>query len=115
MSDSPLDRDPVCGMTVKPDAAHRTTFGVADYRFCSNGCREKFDADPRCYAAVGQVDSESGQVQSHGRHGWVESHSQCPCTQPWFSCGAHRRLAHKGWVCRTSGSRLRSFRWSCSS
>jgi len=41
--------DPVCGMTVKPDSAHRLTHDGVEYRFCCNGCREKFAADPEKY------------------------------------------------------------------
>ncbi len=42
--------DPVCGMTVREDAAK----GVSDYAgkryyFCSTICKKKFDADPEKY------------------------------------------------------------------
>ena len=40
------ERDPVCGMTVKPDSPHRHGHRGVTYRFCSAGCREKFAADP---------------------------------------------------------------------
>ncbi len=42
-------RDPVCGMTVKPDSAHQHLRDGVTYRFCCNGCREKFAADPDSY------------------------------------------------------------------
>ncbi len=42
-------RDPVCGMTVKPDSAHQHLHDGLTYRFCCNGCREKFAADPDSY------------------------------------------------------------------
>ena len=44
-------RDPVCGMTVDPSTAKggsATHAGLA-YHFCSNGCREKFVANPQHY------------------------------------------------------------------
>lgn len=42
--------DPVCGMTVDPETTpHRATHAGADYRFCSAGCRTKFQADPEKY------------------------------------------------------------------
>jgi P-type Cu+ transporter len=45
-------KDPVCGMTVDPQAAkHRTTHAGASYFFCSAGCRQKFEADPDRYLA----------------------------------------------------------------
>lgn len=42
--------DPVCGMSVDPATAqHQHRHGGTDYYFCSNGCREKFAADPERY------------------------------------------------------------------
>jgi len=43
------DKDPVCGMTVKPDSPHHAEHGGRTYRFCSARCRERFTADPRTY------------------------------------------------------------------
>ncbi|MBF9029055.1 cadmium-translocating P-type ATPase [Rhodobacterales bacterium HKCCE3408] len=43
-------RDPVCGMTVDPDAGKPTAdHDGHTYHFCSAGCREKFVADPEAY------------------------------------------------------------------
>ncbi len=42
-------RDPVCGMTVRPDAPHVARHENREYRFCSARCREKFAADPAAY------------------------------------------------------------------
>ena len=42
-------RDPVCGMTVKPDSPHRVEHGGRTWRFCSARCAEKFAADPARY------------------------------------------------------------------
>ncbi len=45
-------KDPVCGMEVDPHTAkHRATHDGHPYYFCSNGCREKFVADPQKYLA----------------------------------------------------------------
>jgi Cu+-exporting ATPase len=46
-------RDPVCGMTVdpaagKPSAEHDGRI----YHFCSNGCKTKFETDPKTYLAA---------------------------------------------------------------
>jgi Cu+-exporting ATPase len=38
--------DPVCGMTVRPTTAHRTTLDGTEYLFCSARCVEKFKQDP---------------------------------------------------------------------
>lgn len=49
----PIDgtvKDPVCGMTVKLDAGKPTlSYRGDDYHFCSQGCHDKFDADPYFY------------------------------------------------------------------
>jgi Cu+-exporting ATPase len=36
-------------MTPKPDTPHRTTLEGREYLFCSAGCRQKFEADPKKY------------------------------------------------------------------
>ena len=57
--DAPVDatlpkqaRDPVCGMTPKPDSVHRVTHAGAEVLFCSAGCKAKFEADPARYASA---------------------------------------------------------------
>ena len=47
-----LSRDPVCGMTVKPDSPHVATHQDREYRFCSAGCKSRFEADPERYLAA---------------------------------------------------------------
>ncbi|WP_226627812.1 heavy metal translocating P-type ATPase [Alloyangia pacifica] len=43
-------RDPVCGMTVDPEAGKPSLKHAGHvYHFCSEGCREKFRADPGAY------------------------------------------------------------------
>ena len=43
-------RDPVCGMTVDPEAGKpRDVHGGRTFHFCSEGCRAKFAADPGRY------------------------------------------------------------------
>jgi heavy metal translocating P-type ATPase len=42
-------RDPVCGMSVKPDTPHRLTHDGEEVLFCSTGCKAKFAADPAKY------------------------------------------------------------------
>ncbi len=43
------ERDPVCGMSVKPDSVHVHEQQGRTYRFCCAGCRTKFAADPERY------------------------------------------------------------------
>jgi P-type Cu+ transporter len=42
-------KDPVCGMTVGPDTAHRFTHEGKEYLFCGARCRERFAADPATF------------------------------------------------------------------
>ena len=48
-------KDPVCGMTVSADSKHRAEYGGREYLFCSNGCREKFIANPAQYTKAHPV------------------------------------------------------------
>ncbi|WP_346427328.1 heavy metal translocating P-type ATPase [Caulobacter sp. 17J65-9] len=42
--------DPVCGMTIDPHTSkHRATFDGRTRHFCSERCRQKFEADPQAY------------------------------------------------------------------
>jgi Cu+-exporting ATPase len=41
------ETDPVCGMTVPPDAPERANFEGRTYYFCCDGCRRQFEAEPR--------------------------------------------------------------------
>jgi Cu+-exporting ATPase len=46
----PLEKDPVCGMTVDPARAKATIEHAGNtYYFCSPGCKTKFSADPAKY------------------------------------------------------------------
>jgi YHS domain-containing protein len=44
--------DPVCGMSVKASAAKTSAYLGRIYYFCSQTCREKFEAAPESYAKV---------------------------------------------------------------
>ena len=46
IGDSETLRDPVCGMKVKEDSAHRASFDDEIVVFCSAGCRDRFLEDP---------------------------------------------------------------------
>ena len=60
-TDEVIDKDPVCGMTVKPDSRLRHEHGGKTYLFCSPKCLAKFSADPEKYI-YGNV-SESGEIK----------------------------------------------------
>ncbi|MGI9520305.1 MAG: heavy metal translocating P-type ATPase [Hyphomicrobiaceae bacterium] len=49
----PIIRDPVCGMTVAPDAAAlQQIYEGHHYFFCSQHCAEKFESDPSAYVTA---------------------------------------------------------------
>jgi YHS domain-containing protein len=50
-SDNPpkKDTDPVCGMTIETAKAKSSVYQGHIYYFCSQDCREKFEAWPRGY------------------------------------------------------------------
>lgn len=48
-SSSATTRDPVCGMGVSEESPHRQIHEGHVYRFCSEGCREKFLREPQKY------------------------------------------------------------------
>ncbi len=52
-------RDPVCGMTVKPDSPHEATHDGRAILFCSAKCLAKFEADPQRYLAPVPVPEEA--------------------------------------------------------
>jgi YHS domain-containing protein len=43
--------DPVCGMEVEPDKGYTKMYEGRQYRLCSRACLDKFEANPRQYAA----------------------------------------------------------------
>ncbi|HEX4104481.1 MAG TPA: YHS domain-containing protein [Candidatus Paceibacterota bacterium] len=44
-------KDVVCGKQIDPDTAMFTSnYKGTTYYFCSEGCKQKFDADPETYA-----------------------------------------------------------------
>jgi Cu+-exporting ATPase len=45
------ERDPVCGMMVRPGGPHQTNYLGRTWHFCSAGCLAKFTADPERYLA----------------------------------------------------------------
>ena len=52
-----MQRDPVCHMEVKDDAAATSEYKGDTYYFCAKSCKERFDRDPERYVSR----SESSQ------------------------------------------------------
>jgi YHS domain-containing protein len=51
--------DPVCGMTVDATTAHKSRYEGREVLFCSSVCKQKFDVDPKRYAARPSADKSS--------------------------------------------------------
>ena len=59
-------RDPVCGMTVDITTAYSEAMGGETYYFCSEQCRQRFDANPNGYGAGAQrVRSSGTEMERH--------------------------------------------------
>lgn len=46
-----MNRDPVCGMEVNTNTAHKSEFQGQTYYFCSLECKLAFDSNPQEYIA----------------------------------------------------------------
>ena len=54
-----MPKDPVCGMRVAQDAPLRAEHGGETYRFCSEHCLHKFNADPAPYVGTAPTEVAS--------------------------------------------------------
>lgn len=61
------DVDPVCGMTVETATAKSAVHGGAVHYFCSQVCRDKFEANPAAYPKKTTEPSPPAE-QSHEHH-----------------------------------------------
>ncbi|MBS0552548.1 MAG: YHS domain-containing protein, partial [Proteobacteria bacterium] len=59
-----MAKDPVCGMTVKPDSPHVATHAGHTYRFCSAKCQGKFEAEPERYLKPGPAPAPLSPTES---------------------------------------------------
>jgi Cu+-exporting ATPase len=62
MNDGPALKDPVCGMTPKPDTPHRQVHAGRTYLFCSARCVEKFRAEPQRYLTSSRGEPAASQA-----------------------------------------------------
>ena len=61
------ETDPVCGKVVRTAEAKSAVYGGHAYYFCSQACREKFEATPATYAKATRA-VISSQENRHGAH-----------------------------------------------
>ena len=71
--------DPVCGMQVAADTAHRTIYQGREYLFCSEHCRHKFLEAPAIYAEEESSEEKTASAHKHG-HGQAHGHGHTPGT-----------------------------------
>jgi len=51
MEEHTMAKDPVCGMDVNESQAKaKSQYNGQTYYFCSDGCKQKFDANPQQFA-----------------------------------------------------------------
>jgi len=79
-------KDPVCGMDVDSESAqHEAEFEGEHYYFCSEGCRTKFEEDPKAYldpareSETRQEEDASGQIYTCPMHPDVEQEGPGDC------------------------------------
>ena len=60
------DTDPVCGMTIETAGSKSTIYDGHVYHFCSQDCREKFEAAPKSY--MGAISSPHNMEHSDEHH-----------------------------------------------
>ena len=91
-------KDPVCGMTVRPETAsasadhHGTT-----YYFCSRGCREKFVADPERYLSKppGSPSTKSPHMD-HSPHPVATTSAPAGARDIEYTCPMHPQIVQLG-------------------
>jgi YHS domain-containing protein len=57
------ERDPVCGMTVDAASPYSATHDGHTYHFCSENCRDRFEAQPSHYAAADRHTGQHGETE----------------------------------------------------
>jgi Cu+-exporting ATPase len=77
--------DPVCGMKVSADSAHRARQAGQDYYFCSAGCRGKFERSPTSYVkdltvkVATEVNAPAGSIYTCPMHPQVRQSGPGSC------------------------------------
>src|SRR6056297_769318 len=84
--DTTITRDPVCGMTVDPEAGKPTReHRGRKYHFCAERCRERFAADPDAFAEA--TDPVCGMTVDRATAAATARHG---AERVWF-CSEHCR------------------------
>ena len=83
--------DPVCGMRVAADSAHRHRYEGEEYLFCSESCHDKFAANPERYLHPG----EEKAAQDEERAGYCPDDS-CAIGSVVYTCPMHPETRQNG-------------------
>jgi Cu+-exporting ATPase len=91
-------RDPVCGMTPKPDTPHRLIYEGEDVLFCCAGCKAKFEADPAKYAASAQRNAccSTDKHEGHAHHAPAASPPQKVAAGVKWTCPMDPEIVRDG-------------------
>lgn len=84
-------KDPVCGMTVRADSPHRAIVGAEEFRFCSDRCRAKFEAEPQRY-----VHNHRASNVAYGAGARAEQPSEPPTSAAIYTCPMHPEIRQVG-------------------
>jgi Cu+-exporting ATPase len=97
-------RDPVCGMSVKPDTPHRLSHNGEEVLFCSAGCKAKFAAAPEKYFKADAASSccvktepedTHAACHAHGHHHAAPAPAEVPKGATW-TCPMHPEIVRDG-------------------
>ena len=83
--------DPVCGMRVAADSAHRHRYEGEEYLFCSESCHDKFAANPERYLHPG----EEKAAQDEETAGYCPDDS-CAIGSVVYTCPMHPETRQNG-------------------
>ena len=89
-------RDPVCGMSVKPDTPHRLAHNGEEVLFCSASCKAKFAAAPEKYV---KSDAEGAHAACHAHGHDRAAANAAPVEVPkgaQWTCPMHPEIVRDG-------------------
>ncbi|MDZ4762711.1 MAG: heavy metal translocating P-type ATPase [Alphaproteobacteria bacterium] len=100
-------KDPVCGMTPKPDTPHRLMHEDKEVTFCSASCKAKFAADPARYLDPASALTAPGmEVAGNGlgatpphhahAHGGMATGSEGAPARAKWTCPMHAKIVRDG-------------------
>jgi Cu+-exporting ATPase len=99
LASSEMEKDPVCGMSVKKDTPHRYTWNGKEYFFCAASCRDRFAKDPEKYLSA-RVPSPMA-MHEHGA-----TSAKASASHPGNASAAHASQA-------ASQSAAKAAQWTC--